>query len=78
MQKIGLLKKEELSEQQILILNQKRAEAESAQQETTVEKPGEEVGYPASATLCNKCHTKAVVVMDNCATCLSCGYSKCG
>ena len=29
-------------------------------------------------SLCNKCHTKAVVVMDNCATCLSCGYSKCG
>ncbi|MEJ2383446.1 MAG: NrdJb, partial [Xanthomonadales bacterium] len=34
--------------------------------------------YPASATLCFKCHTKAVVIMDNCATCLSCGYSKCG
>ena len=78
MQKIGLLKKEELSEQQLLILNQKRAEAESAQRETKVNIPGEEVGYPASATLCNKCHTKAVVVMDNCATCLSCGYSKCG
>ena len=55
-----------------------RAEAEGVQQQTVVKKPGEEVGYPASATLCNKCHTKAVVVMDNCATCLSCGYSKCG
>ena len=78
MQKIGLLQKEELTEQQLLILNQKRAEAEGAQQETTVKTPGEETGYPASATLCNKCNTKAVVVMDNCATCLSCGYSKCG
>lgn len=34
--------------------------------------------YPASATLCDKCHTKAVVMMDGCQTCLSCGYSKCG
>jgi len=78
MQKIGLRKKEELSEQQKLILNQKRAEVERAQTKTVVNKPGEENGYPASATLCKKCHTKAVVIMDSCATCLSCGYSKCG
>jgi hypothetical protein len=78
MQKIGLMEKEELSEQQMLILNQKRAEAEGAQIKVAADLPGEETGYPASATLCNKCHTKAVVVMDNCATCLSCGYSKCG
>jgi len=78
MQKIGLMEKEELSEQQKLILNQKRAEAESVQKKTAVDLAGEDSEYPASATLCNKCHTKAVVVMDNCATCLSCGYSKCG
>jgi len=78
MQKIGLMEKEELSEQQKLILNQKRAEAESVQKKTAVDSAGEDSGYPASATLCNKCHTKAVVVMDNCATCLSCGYSRCG
>ena len=78
MQKIGLMEKEELSEQQMLILNQKRAEAENAQIKIADDLSGEETGYPASATLCNKCHTKAVVVMDNCATCLSCGYSKCG
>jgi len=78
MQKIGLMEKEELSEQQKLILDQKRAEVEGAQKKTVADSAGEETGYPASATLCNKCHTKAVVVMDNCATCLSCGYSKCG
>jgi hypothetical protein len=78
MQKIGLMEKEELSEQQMLVLNQKRAEAENAQIKIADNLSGEETGYPASATLCNKCHTKAVVVMDNCATCLSCGYSKCG
>ena len=78
MQKIGLMEKEELSEQQKLILDLKRAEAEDAQKKTVADTAGEETGYPASATLCNKCRTKAVIVMDNCATCLSCGYSKCG
>ena len=78
MQKIGLMEKEELSEQQKLILSQKRAEAEGAQNPGAADKTAEAAGYPASATLCNKCNTKAVVVMDNCATCLSCGYSKCG
>ena len=78
MQKIGLMEKEELSEQQKLILKQKRAEAEGVQNKNIADAAGEEAGYPASATLCNKCYTKAVVVMDNCATCLSCGYSKCG
>jgi hypothetical protein len=77
LQKIGLMEKEELSEQQQLILNQKRAEAESAAQKKTAECNADSE-YPASATLCFKCNTKAVVIMDNCATCLSCGYSKCG
>ncbi len=77
LQKIGLMEKEELSEQQQLILDQKRAQAEGAVAKKAAN-PEEDTGYPASATLCNKCHTKAVVIMDNCATCLSCGYSKCG
>ncbi len=76
LQKIGLMEKEELSEQHQLILDQKRAEVEAIEQKTSsTESDG---SYPASATLCGKCSTKAVVVMDNCATCLSCGYSKCG
>jgi hypothetical protein len=77
LQKIGLMEKEELSEQQQLILDQKRAEAEASAQKKTTDMNADAT-YPASATLCNKCHTKAVVIMDNCATCLSCGYSKCG
>jgi len=34
-------------------------------------------GFPPNATLCKKCSAKAVVVLDNCATCLSCLDSKC-
>jgi len=79
LQRIGLLDPPELSEQQQLVLNEKRAEAEAELAEKkTLNKTAATDGYPASATLCNKCQTKAVVNMDNCATCLACGYSKCG
>jgi hypothetical protein len=37
-----------------------------------------DVSFPPSATLCHKCSTKALVLMDGCQTCLNCGYSKCG
>ena len=35
-------------------------------------------GFPPSAALCYKCHTKALVQKDGCMTCLNCGDSKCG
>jgi hypothetical protein len=82
LQKIGLMEKETLSEQQQLMLDEKRAEVKAANVARNAEAlplTDQDISdFPESATLCNKCHTKAVVVMDNCATCLSCGYSKCG
>ncbi|MDG6348679.1 NrdJb [Luteimonas sp. 8-5] len=39
---------------------------------------GDGASFPPSATMCHKCSNKAVVIMDGCATCLNCGYSKCG
>jgi hypothetical protein len=39
---------------------------------------GEGTTFPPTATMCHKCSTKAVIIMDGCATCLNCGYSKCG
>ena len=39
---------------------------------------GDGATFPPSATMCFKCNTKATVIMDGCATCLNCGYSKCG
>ena len=36
------------------------------------------VAFPPSASMCHKCSAKAVIIMDGCATCLNCGYSKCG
>jgi len=43
-----------------------------------IEVTGDGASFPPSATMCHKCSAKAVVIMDGCATCLNCGYSKCG
>ncbi|MCH8497283.1 MAG: NrdJb [Marinobacter sp.] len=72
MKAIGLIESDEMSEVTKRILAEKRAEFDSRSADND---NGE---YPANATLCSKCNTKAVIVMDGCATCLSCGDSKCG
>ncbi|MCA1778009.1 MAG: NrdJb [Xanthomonadaceae bacterium] len=88
--RIGLLEPDELSEQHQLMLKEKRAEFEARESGETDSVrmtlnqgaanvgAGEDTGYPASAALCHKCSTKALVLMDGCQTCLACGYSKCG
>lgn len=73
---IGLIKTEEMSDEAKAILAEKRAQAERT--EKNEEAAGDDGGYPANSTVCPKCHTKAVIIMDGCATCLSCGDSKCG
>ncbi|MEO0437308.1 MAG: NrdJb [Pseudomonadota bacterium] len=70
---IGLLQPEVLGEAQQKILQEKKTEYEARKGEASAD--GE---YPPSATLCNKCHMKAVILMDGCMTCLACGDSKCG
>ncbi|AKS41976.1 TSCPD domain-containing protein [Wenzhouxiangella marina] len=83
--RIGLLEPDELSEQQQLMLKQKRAEVEAREKAEgqgadlpAVTPDSDTADYPASATLCHKCSTKAMVLLDGCQTCLACGYSKCG
>ena len=73
LRKIGMIEPEELDEHQQAFLEQKKQEA----LEASGEDPGEG-GFPANSQLCGKCQTKAVVLMDGCLTCLSCGDSKCG
>ncbi len=70
---IGLLHDLELSDVQKEVLQEKQQEylkKHDSEPETD--------GYPTSASLCLKCHTKAVILMDGCKTCLHCGDSKCG
>jgi hypothetical protein len=46
--------------------------------ESARKEPAEASAFPPGATMCSKCSTSAVILMDGCATCLNCGYSKCG
>ena len=73
LQKIGLLKKSEIPAHQQKIMDEKRAEFESA-----AAAPAEASDFPPTAVLCKKCSVKATILMDGCMTCLNCGDSKCG
>ncbi len=73
---IGLLKDDGLDEHQKKLIADKRAQMEKAGKMTEAGHEASE--FPASAQLCNKCSTKAVIKMDGCMTCLNCGDSKCG
>lgn len=83
---IGLLNSPELDEHQKQLIEEKKAEiaAERARERSSkkddghAEKDGGEESWRAGASMCKKCHQKAVVVRDGCATCLNCGDSKCG
>ncbi|MDH3545845.1 MAG: NrdJb [Gammaproteobacteria bacterium] len=72
---IGLLAKPQLDVGQQELIAQKRAEFEEARKQQDAFSESE---YPEGAQLCNKCNTAAVIMMDGCMTCLSCGESKCG
>ena len=72
---IGLLSKQELDEGQRKLIEEKRADFEARGKQRDAFAKGE---YPEGAQLCSKCQTAAVVMMDGCMTCLSCGESKCG
>jgi hypothetical protein len=76
MRMIGLLKDEGLDEHQQKILDEKRAQFESATAQADVK--NESSDFPPGAQLCGKCNTKAVIKLDGCMTCLNCADSKCG
>jgi len=75
MRMIGLLKDDGLDEHQKKLVAEKRAQYEASKGTVETADSGD---FPEGAQLCNKCHTKAAIVMDGCLTCLNCGESKCG
>ncbi|WP_432744270.1 NrdJb [Methylobacter sp. G7] len=72
MKHIGMIKPEAMTDHQKKFLNEKRKEFEAQHGESA------DQSFPEKAVLCNKCSTKAMVLMDGCMTCLNCGESKCG
>ncbi len=60
---IGALEAPELTEAQKVVIAEKKEQA---------------VAKGVSMQVCSKCHDEAVIMMDGCLTCTSCGDSKCG
>lgn len=74
MKSIGLIEEEELSDPHKAMIEEKRKSLQQVTQMDAVEV----TDFPDIAQLCVKCNVKAMVMMDNCLTCLNCGESKCG
>ena len=70
---IGMLKVTEPEEHQQQLIDNKKAEYLKKNPDKL-----DDSGFPKDAQLCNKCQTKAAIMMDGCLTCLNCGESKCG
>ena len=79
LKKIGMIVEEPMSGHQRAILDEKRAQYDAVQADLTgsAGEQSDEEQYPAGASLCRACLTKAVIILDGCNTCLSCGDSKC-
>jgi len=84
MKKCGLIENEELSDAHKALMAEKRAALESTNRTSAstatavVADESDASGYPPGAQMCKKCNTQAMVLLDGCMTCLSCGDSKCG
>ncbi|WP_116963429.1 NrdJb [Fastidiosibacter lacustris] len=74
LKKINMLPAGDLDESQKLFIAAKREELDKRQQPSN----DATTNFPPESQLCTKCNTKAMINMDNCLTCLNCGYSKCG
>jgi len=75
LREIGMIKDTALDEHQQNFVDAKRKEFEASR---ATEQDTSDEAVTDGATLCPKCQTKAMIQMDGCLTCLSCGESKCG
>jgi hypothetical protein len=71
---IGILKSAGLDENQKKFIAEKTGEFNQA----TADADTEADEFPEGTTLCKKCMTRAMIMLDGCLTCLNCGDSKCG
>ncbi|GJL81627.1 MAG: TSCPD domain-containing protein [marine bacterium B5-7] len=83
MRMIGMIRDEEPDEHRKKLMDDKRREFEQrsdriAADAAASDDTASDLSFPDGASLCRKCQTKAVVMLDGCMTCLNCGDSKCG
>ena len=83
MKMIGMIEDKGMDDCQREMLDAKRKEYEAinckdSDNGAVSEGDAEANDFPPNSQLCKKCNTKAVISMDGCMTCLSCGDSKCG
>ncbi len=71
---IGILKASTLDEHQENFI---KGKAEEFNQKTA-NADAQADQFPEGSTLCKKCLTRAMIMLDGCLTCLNCGESKCG
>lgn len=77
---LGMMEVEGLSPEAKAMIAEKRADLASRDAAAGGGEKATESGesFPAHATVCRKCNTKAVIRLDSCDTCLNCSDSKCG
>ena len=78
MKMTGMIEDKSIDECQKEILDAKRREYDSIHAQGSNSSAESSDEFPPNSQLCMKCHTKAVISMDGCMTCLNCGDSKCG
>jgi len=78
MKMTGMIEDKGIDECQKEILDAKRREYDSIHAQGSSSSTESSNEFPPNSQLCMKCHTKAVISMDGCMTCLNCGDSKCG
>jgi hypothetical protein len=70
---IGILKSATLDEHQENFIKSKTEEFN----QQTADPEEQTDDFPQGTTLCKKCLTRAMIMLDGCLTCLNCGESKC-
>ena len=75
---LDMLPESDINTHQQSYLQQKQVAVHAAGSLTKEESSNNTSSFPSTASKCNKCHQKSVVLLDGCATCLNCGDSKCG
>ena len=78
LKKIGLIKEDDPGLAQHSLIAEKRQQAQENNDRNEAGQQQENSDFPAESQLCSTCNTKAMIMLDGCLTCLSCGYSKCG